>query len=506
MTAPVLLVLGTASDAGKSTIATALCRLLRRRGFRVAPFKAQNMARNAFVTSEGGEIGVAQALQAFAAGVEPTVDMNPILLKPEPGMVSQVVVHGRAIGTMTFGGYGERVEAMKAAVRASLGRLRAASDVVVAEGAGSPAEVNLADRDLANLFVARETDASIVLVADIDRGGVFASIVGTLALLPDDLRPNVRGLVINKLRGDPRLLESGCRFLEERTGVPVLGVVPHLEALGLADEDSLGLARRIGRRRARLDELEIAVVAYPAIANAEDVLPLEREPGVIVRFVTEPRELEGADLVVLPGSKSTMHDLAFLKSQGFDRVLVARASRGEPILGICGGCQMLGTRIDDPLGIESSTSSATALGLLALETTFEAEKRTARVEGRLAGSPLFGGAAQVEGFEIHHGRTRRLEGARPAVQLERRGGVATSETDGAASEGGVVFGTMIHDLLEGPEAREGLLASLRARRGIDTPPAGPRDAREAAIERLADHVAASLDLAALGRILGERSE
>lgn len=431
--------------------------------------------------------------------------MNPILLKPEPGLVSQVVVHGRAVGTMSFGGYGERIEAMREAIRASLGRLRPAYDVIVAEGAGSPAEVNLADRDLANLFVARETGASIVLVADIDRGGMFASVVGTLALLPDDVRPSVRGIVINKLRGDARLLESGCRLLEERTGVPVLGVVPHLDALGLADEDSLGLAKRLGTRRARLDELEIAVVAYPAIANAEDVLPLEREPGVVVRFVTEPRELEGADLVVLPGSKSTLHDLGFLTSRGFDRVLRARAARAEPILGICGGCQMLGTRIDDPLGIESPTPSAPALGLLDVVTSFEAEKRTARVEGRIVGSPLFAGEVRVSGFEIHHGRIHRRDGVHPAVALETRGGAPCTEGDGARSPDGLVFGTMIHDLLEGPEAREGLLASLRARRGIDTPPSGPRDAREAAIERLADHVAASLDLAAIGRILGERS-
>jgi adenosylcobyric acid synthase len=329
MTARTIMVQGTASSVGKSITCAALCRFYRQEGLRVAPFKAQNMALNAYVTPDGGEIGRAQAVQAAAARVVPSVDMNPILLKPEGDARSQVIVLGRAIGSLPADEYHARKHELRAVVRASLDTLRASYDVVVIEGAGSPAEINLKDRDIVNMFVAEIADAPVVLVGDIDRGGVFAAIVGTMVLLEPHERARVRAFLINKFRGDLRLLEPGLRFLEERTGVPVLGVMPYVRDLRVADEDSVALEARRGRRRAGEGEVEIAVVSLPRIANYDDLQPLEHEPGVVVRFVDEPAAIEGADLVVLPGTKSTMADLRWLRARGLASAIVAHA-RAQP--------------------------------------------------------------------------------------------------------------------------------------------------------------------------------
>jgi len=505
MTARTIMIQGTASSVGKSIIATALCRMFAQDGLSVAPFKAQNMALNAYVTPDGGEIGRAQAVQAAAARVVPTVDMNPILLKPEGESRSQVVVLGKPIGSLGAVDYQAEKAELRGTVLASLERLRSRHDVVVIEGAGSPAEVNLKERDLVNMFVAESVGAPVVLVGDIDRGGVFAAFVGTLELLEPHERSLVRALLINKFRGDVRLLGSGLTFLEERTGKPVLGVVPHVRALAIADEDSVALDERRGRRRARPDELEIAVVLLPRISNYDDFQPLEHEPGVVVRFVETPRELEGADLVILPGTKSTIADLAWLRSAGFAATLVERARRSLPILGVCGGCQILGHRIEDPEGVESSVTSADGLGLLPLSTRFGAEKRTAQVEARAVLSTFLGLASSstITGYQIHMGRVTP-SAASPLFAVERRNGVAEREHDGAASSDGAVVGTMIHGLFENAAVLAALLTSLRARRGIDAP-LGPRNPAVDEYDRLAAVVRESLDGELLQRILAGKA-
>lgn len=485
-----LMVFGTASDSGKSTIVAALCRAFAQRGLRVAPFKAQNMARNAYVCADGGEIGVAQAVQAHAARVEPSTDHNPILLKPEPGLCSQLIVRGRSLGTHSFRELFALRPQLLEAIEGSLARLRAEHDLIVLEGAGSPAEVNLQERDLPNLAAARAANAEIVLVADIDRGGVFASVLGTLELLPADLRARVRGIIINKFRGDLSLLEPGLEFLRARSGVPVLGVVPYLEAHALPDEDSLALSRYRRRPRASLAELEIAVVDTPCLANFEDVLPLAREPGVQLRLTAAARELLEADLVILAGSKSTAHDLAFVRAQGLAPALAARARLGSPLLGICGGAQMLGQRIEDPERIESSETCTAGLGLLPHASRFASPKRTQRVRGRL----LWAASSQLEpatldGFELHHGRMIE-PGEQAAVLLEdgRREGCCD----------GQVVATMIHRLFDHGSARAAVLSHLRALRGVP-PPSATSEAADP-YDALADHVRAALDWPALEQI------
>lgn len=491
MTAAVLMVQGTASSVGKSLVVTGLCRLFRRAGLRVAPFKAQNMALNSAVAADGGEIGRAQAVQADAAGIDPTVDMNPVLLKPEGEARSQVVVLGRPIGSMPAAEYHARKPELRGVVRGALARLRERVDLVVIEGAGSPAEVNLKDRDIVNMDVAKAAGAKVLLVGDIDRGGVFAAFVGTMELLDPEERALVAGFVVNKFRGDPRLLESGLEFLRRRTGVPVVGVLPYLRDLRIAEEDSVSLDHRRRSRRAAPDEVEIAVVRLPRISNYDELDALDHEPGVVLRFVDRPEELRGADLVILPGSKSTAADLAWLRASGVAHEVTARAGRGEPVLGICGGFQMLGGALLDPDGVESREREVAGLGLLPVVSTFRVQKRTARVRARLVPGLLFGGG-EARGYEIHMGDVARLGGA-PALQIVARNGAVCDVEDGAVSADGAVVGTLVHGLLEEDAVRAGLLARLRARRGLADPAAPPIPGREAEYDRLADALAAHLD-------------
>ncbi|HMJ14631.1 MAG TPA: cobyric acid synthase, partial [Polyangiaceae bacterium] len=333
---------GTASSVGKSLLVTALCRFFRREGVRVAPFKSQNMALNSAVTPDGFEIGRAQAVQAEAAGLEPAVEMNPILLKPEGESRAQVVVMGKPIGSMPALDYHAHKPRLKAIIADCLDKLRRQYELVIIEGAGSPAEINLKDRDIVNMHVARVADAPVLLVGDIDRGGVFAAFIGTLELLEPDERERVAAFIVNKFRGDVALLQPGLDFLTQRTGKPVLGVVPYVAKLRIADEDSVSLEDRVGRKRPGREQLDIAVVRLPRISNYDDVEALEHESGVVVRFVERPEEARGADLVILPGSKHTCSDLAWLRSTGIGHVIEERAQSSQPVLGICGGCQMLG--------------------------------------------------------------------------------------------------------------------------------------------------------------------
>jgi adenosylcobyric acid synthase len=498
-----LMIQGTASSVGKSIVTTALCRMYQRRGVRVAPFKAQNMALNAYVTPDGGEIGRAQAVQAEAARVVPTVDMNPILLKPEGDARSQVVVMGKPIGSLGAVDFQERKPELRRVVSDSLARLRASYDLVVIEGAGSPAEVNLKSRDIVNMFVAEIADAPVLLVGDIDRGGVFAAFVGTLALLEPHERARIAAFVVNKFRGDIELLNPGLRFLEERTGVPVLGVLPYVQRLRVADEDSLSLDERRGRPRGGDQQIDVAVVRLPRISNYDDVQPLEHEPGVTVRFVEDEGGLEGADLVVLPGTKSTIADLAWLRTSGLASAIVARAQRGERVLGICGGCQILGESIADPHGVESEVSSAEGLGLLPVRTRFEREKRTSQVRARAArGSFLSRDAiGEIHGYEIHMGRLERGEGSIGAFIIEQRNGALEADVDGEISKDGAVVGTMIHGLFENASIRRELITGLRRARGLAEAP----DTANLVVDeydRLADVVEAHLRHDLLRRLVG----
>jgi adenosylcobyric acid synthase len=492
-TAAVLMIQGTASSVGKSLLVAGLCRLFRRAGLRVAPFKAQNMALNSAVAADGGEVGRAQAVQAEAAGVEPTVDMNPILLKPEGDARSQVIVLGRPTERMSAAEYHARKPELRAIVRASLERLRAAADLVIIEGAGSPAEVNLKDRDIVNMDVAKAAGARVLLVGDIDRGGVFAAFVGTLELLEPEERALVGAFVVNKFRGDVRLLEPGLDFLRQRTGVPVAGVIPYLRGLRIADEDSVALERRRGVRRAAPGELEVAIVRLPHLSNYDEFDALEHEPGVVVRYVEQADELRGADLVVLPGSKRTVADLDWARERGIADELVVRGARGEPILGVCAGCQMLGESLLDPDRVECDRPHTPGLGLLPLVTRFRREKTTTRVRVRVEATMLApAGTTEARGYEIHMGEVERTSGE-PAVRILSRNGVDSWRGDGAVSEAGTVVGTTVHGLLENDAVRAELLHRLRARRGLAAPVGTRVPSREEEYDRLADALAASLD-------------
>ncbi len=505
MTARTIMVQGTASSVGKSLLVTGLCRLFARAGLRVAPFKAQNMALNAAVASDGGEIGRAQMVQAEAAGLPATVDMNPILLKPEGDSRSQVVVLGKPWASLHAADYHARKPELRRVVRESLERLRSRVDLVVIEGAGSPAEVNLKDRDIVNMDVARAVDAPVLLVGDIDRGGVFAAFVGTIALLEPDERARVAAFVVNKFRGDRALLEPGLEFLRERTGIPVLGVLPFLRGLRIADEDSVSLDERPQTRRAGPGELDVAVVRLPRISNFDDLEPLEHEPGIVVRYVERAADLRGADLVILPGSKSTIPDLSWLRASGFAGEIAARARRGEPILGLCGGCQMLGGSIEDPLGVESEVASAEGLALLPLSTRFGREKVTAQARARAVEASFLhprDGAA-IAGYEIHMGVTGRGDGGRPAFEVTFRNERPCAVPDGAVGAGGAVVGTMLHGILENDGVRAALLDHLRARRGLPAgAPARAGAERQASYDRLARAVGEAIDWDLLARIVG----
>ena len=504
MTARTIMVQGTASSVGKSLIVAALCRIFRDLGYRVAPFKSQNMALNSAATGEGLEIGRAQAVQARAARVPPSVDMNPILLKPETDMRAQVVLRGRPIGSMRFGEYQQRRPELVRAIEDSLGRLRSAYDIVVIEGAGSPAEINLKDRDLVNGFVANLADAPVLLVGDIDRGGVFASLFGTIALLDEAERARIKGLLINKFRGEYEILAPALPMIEARLGVPVLGVVPFIRELRLPEEDGMALQDRRTAPRPS-DEIEVAVVALPHISNFDDFLPLQRHPSTTVRWVESPRDVLRADLAVLPGTKSTVHDLQWLREKRLDRAIVARAEMQMPVLGICGGCQMLGARIDDPAGVESGVRSVTGLGLLSTRTVYGRDKVTRQVVAKAArDSFLCPRGSEVEGYFIHMGRAES-PADRAAFELTTNG--TSTARDGAISDDGLVLGTMIHGLFESPRVVESMIQSLAERTSavVEVPGALPSDGDDE-YDRLARYVRKAIDLRELTRLLERPSE
>ena len=499
-----LLVAGTTSDAGKSVLTAGLCRWLARQGVKVAPFKAQNMSLNSAVTVDGAEIGRAQAMQAMAAGVEPEAAMNPVLLKPGSDRRSQVVVLGHPEAEADAVGYRAHAPRLRQVALDSLARLRDSYDVVICEGAGSPAEINLRETDVANMGLARAAGLPVIVTGDIDRGGVFAAMYGTLALLSPEDQALICGFVINKFRGAPELLDSGLVMLRALTGRPVYGVLPWQEGLWLDAEDSLSLATRPlppastpvptstlaptsalpQSHSTTIDygsELRVAVVRLPRISNFTDADALAAEPGVLVRFATSPADLADADLVVLPGSRATVSDLAWLRDRGLAAAVTERARAGRPVLGICGGYQMLAGRIEDE--VESRRGAVDGLGLLPVRVRFGAEKILGRPRGSALGAP-------VAGYEIHHGVAEITDpAAEPFLDGCRRG---------------PVWGTSWHGALENDAFRRAFLAEVAALAGRDfTPAPGTSFAavREARLDVLADLVAAHLDTAALSRLI-----
>ncbi len=481
MKTPTLMVQGTTSDAGKSLLVTGLCRVLARRGVRVAPFKPQNMALNSVVTVDGGEIGRAQAVQARACGLAPHSDMNPVLLKPNTDIGAQVIIQGRAIGTMNADAYHEYKRVARRAVLESYQRLSRQYDVILAEGAGSPAEINLRAHDIANMGFAEAVDCPVVLVADIDRGGVFAHLVGTLALLAETEQARVAGFVINRFRGDLALLGPGLDWLERRTGKPVLGVLPYLPGLHLEAEDAL-----CHNDAAPKGQLRVIVPVLPRISNHTDFDPLRLNPQVAFRYVGLGEPILPCDLIILPGSKSVRADLAWLRAQGWEQAILRHLRYGGKLIGLCGGFQMLGQAIRDPLGLEGDRGSSPGLGLLAVTTTLERDKQLRNVTGILALEN-----ATIAGYEIHAGATRGEALMRPAVYLD--GG-----SDGALSEDGQILGTYLHGLFESTAACSALLRWA----GLGNPQTPDYHVvRETHIDRLADACEMHLDLTAVARLL-----
>jgi adenosylcobyric acid synthase len=488
------MVCGTTSDAGKSLLVAGLCRLLGRSGVRVAPFKAQNMANNAAVTADGAEIGHAQWIQAVAAGVEPTSAMNPVLLKPTGERTSQVVVRGRPVGEMSALAYHEVKPDLRPVVLDALAELRERHDVVICEGAGSPAEINLLDRDLVNLGLADAADLPAIVVGDIDRGGVFAALYGTVALLPGPLRARVQGFVINRLRGDPALLGTACQDLEGRCGVPTLGVLPHLPGMDLDAEDSLALDRHDPASTPATGEvLDIAAVRWPYVANAGDLDPLRLEPRVRVRWVRSVAELGRPDLVVLPGSKATRADLDWFRGSG----LAAAIERARPpVVGICAGLQMAGRTIEDPRGVEGPRGAVDGLGWLPLTTRFGADKVLDRPGGQVVGGPASG--QRVAGYRIHHGRVEESTPEAPVWLAADDGSPLGWTTD-------AVCGTSLHAVFEDDGFRTAFLAWIADRAGKQWAPSGVsfRVARYQRLDRIADAIEAHLDLDRLTALIGQ---
>ncbi|MDF2960875.1 MAG: cobalamin biosynthesis protein CobQ [Paenibacillus sp.] len=536
--AATLMVQGTSSDAGKSLLATALCRIFLQDGLRVAPFKSQNMSLNSYVTVDGKEIGRAQGMQADACRIAATTDMNPILLKPKKDMVAQVVVHGKPYRDYDARMYREKyLPEAETIVKEALYRLRASFDAVVLEGAGSPAEVNLKDRDIVNMRLAGWADAPVVLVADIDRGGVFASLLGTMEIFTPEERERVKGFIINKFRGDVTLLKPGLDWLEQRTGKPVLGVIPFLPNLELEDEDSASLDRKlavgaIGSGNTKFNaelpgsaepagilQLDIAVIRLPRLSNFTDVDPLFYEADVRLRYVSTAEELGQPDAVILPGSKNTVDDLLFLRETGLDQALLDYAQqRSGWITGICAGYQMMGERLLDPLLLESDRPVTEGLGLFPAETEFTADKRTVRAVGatglylsedeysRKPGNQA--PSLPVGGYEIHMGRTRFLQPVTQPFYITEEGSGLEMHPDGAVSANGRLWGTYIHGIFHNDDFRRAWLNEIRKSRGWEPLQAELRfqERREAAFDRLADHVRSHLDMNRLYEMIGYKRE
>jgi len=497
---------GTSSHVGKSILTTALCRIFLQDGYTVVPFKAQNMALNSYVTKAGGEMGRAQVAQAEAAGLEPMVEMNPVLLKPTGNSRSQVIVMGRPVGNMSAAEYhaGYSLKAL-GVVQECLHKLSSEFEVLVIEGAGSPAEVNLKANDIVNMRVAKLINAPVLLIADIDRGGALASVVGTLELLEPDERSLVKGIIINKFRGDIKLLEPALDFLEQKTGKPVVGVIPYLGDLGIDDEDSVSLDDK--QQQVAKSDVNIAVLRTPKISNFTDFDSLEREADVSVRYIRQGEELGNPDLIILPGSKNTTEDLLYLRQQGYERQIQELVRQGTPVVGICGGYQMLGREIHDPEHTESDMDSITGFGLLDTETTFAADKITHQVTGCCNAHSFLGmnySDQNLNGYEIHMGRTEFRTPVEHAFAITTRSGQQITAQDGAIRADGLVMGTYLHGVFDNDGYRRALINALRMKKGLQ-PITGVEDTqarKEASYNRLASVVRDSLNMDLIYTVTG----
>lgn len=501
MPARTLMIQGTASSVGKSIMVTALCRILHQDGFRAAPFKAQNMALNSYVTRDGGEIGRAQAVQAEAAGIEPTIDMNPVLLKPEADDRCQVIVLGKVVHNLKAEDYYQYTPHLLKIVEDSLSRLRVDYDIVVMEGAGSPAEINLKKRDIVNMRLARRVSAPVLLVGDIDRGGVFASLVGTLRLLTPRERGLVKGLIINKFRGDPKLLKPGLELLEKHTAKPVLGVIPYFRNITIAQEDSVYLEERNQQSSAK-DALNIAIIRLPHISNYDDFDPLETE-GCQVNYIVSLSQLNNPDLIILPGTKNTIADLTFLRESGLARAILNYIKARTPVIGICGGYQMLGKSIADPYHVESKTEIAPGLGILNVDTVFSRNKRTVQVKARVLGdSGLFSGlrGIEVSGYEIHMGQTIGQD-CSPAFQVFETPQGKVDYFDGAIDRGGWVLGSYLHGLFHNANFTQRFLNRLREWRQLPQKLKGAFVHPDEEYNKLAQIVRENIDLPRIYNII-----
>ena len=505
-----IMMMGTSSHVGKSILATAMCRILYRKGRKVVPFKAQNMALNSYVTRDGDEMGRAQVAQAEAAGMEPMVDMNPVLLKPTGNAASQVIIMGKPVGNMSAREY-HRGYSLKAfdAVKEALGRLDKEYDTIVIEGAGSPAEINLKANDIVNMRVAKYLQAPVLLIADIDRGGALASLVGTLELLDEEERALVKGLVINKFRGDVTLLTPAIDFLEEKTGKPVLGVVPHIDQMGIDDEDSVSLEEK--QAAPTEGDIRIAVIQTPKISNFTDFDALAHEKDVALYYVKSVEDLGEPDVIMLPGSKNTTEDMLYLRKSGLGEKILAHAKAGKAVIGICGGYQMLGEVIRDPQHTESQNDEVAGLGLLGMETVFASEKLTSQVVAQCQDLHFMGqsiSADNLQGYEIHMGHTTftREADKHPFIVCQRRGKTCASQ-EGTANAAGNVFGTYIHGVFDNDVFRRSVLNALRHSKGLEAL-ANARNVmaeKQKAYEHLADVVEKALDMEKLYQIMGEKT-
>jgi adenosylcobyric acid synthase len=492
MPAKVLMIQGTASSVGKSIIVAALCRIFQQDGYKVAPFKAQNMALNSFVTKEGGEIGRAQAVQAEAAGIEPSIHMNPVLLKPEADAKSQVIVLGKVAQNLEASKYYQYTPHLLKIITDSLNKLRSCYDIVVIEGAGSPAEINFREREIVNMRVARIAQSPVLLAGDIDRGGVFASLVGTLRLLTREERALVKGLIINKFRGDLELLKPGLEMLMKHAKKPVLGVIPYFHGINIAQEDSVYLDER--PVPPANGNLQIAVIHLPHLSNYDDFDPLE-EHGCTVFYVNQTSELNNPDLIILPGTKTTISDLRYLQQCGLAQAIIQRVKSGTPLVGICGGYQMLGKKIADPDKIESPEGYADGLGLLDSETIFNRTKTTTQVKAQVsADNGLLKGMEEIEisGYEIHMGQTIS-HSHQPAFKIVETSNGEKGYFDGAIDINGIIFGTYIHGLFHNADFTQSFLNRLRQIRGLPPVSTSPIY-KDEHYNKLADVVRQNLDM------------
>ncbi|MDU2619791.1 MAG: cobyric acid synthase [Dialister sp.] len=498
---------GTSSHVGKSILTTAFCRILTQDGYNTAPFKAQNMALNSYVTRSGGEMGRSTVAQAEAAGVEPIVQMNPVLLKPTGNSCSQVILLGKSVGNYSASDYQNKYSQQAwDSVKKSLDYMETHYDILVIEGAGSPAEVNLKKNDIVNMRIAKECQSPVFLIADIDRGGALASIVGTLELLDEEERKLVKGLVINKFRGDITLLEPALTFLEERTGIPVLGVIPYLDQLGIDDEDSVSLQDM--PKDSVMRDIHIAVIQTPKISNFTDFDAFTHEPDVNVRFVQQGDLIGNPDVIILPGSKNTTEDLLYLKHHGYADEIKELADRGTPVIGICGGYQMLGEKVCDPLHVESDKDEVTGLGLLPYITTMQGEKNTYQVEFNCKNLPFLDmnfSAENLKGYEIHMGETVLTGSAQSLFNIVRRSNAPVDLQDGFINDKHHVFGTYCHGVFDNDHLRRSVINALRKRKGLHPLDVKfkYREYKEAEFDRLAAIVRKHFDMKKFYEILGQ---